>query len=517
MPANNRERGGCGPLQKPDESEDGLAFGDNIGELKRKSFRGGLAFAIAQGCQILVQIASTVILARLLTPADFGLAAMVVPFAVAIAVVSDLGLGQAVVQRKDLTYQHLSNLFWVSLAFHVVLLVVFLPLTPLVGWFYGRPELTTVALVYCSLFLINGLGALHRAVQTRRLQFARLGMFRLWASLFGTIVGIFIAAEWHTYWALVAIPIAGSIMGLALSWLGSGWRPGLPDRRVDVRSMIGFGGNVATVRLLNFVSSNADTVMIGKVWGEVLLGYYDRAYRLMVTPTSLIIAPLGNMAPTVFARLFDKPQSYRRAVLGLIRLVLLAAIPAMTFAVVKAPELIPLVYGDAWDQVIPIFQAFGVAALLRFLMVMLEWLFIAEDRTREFRTWAIIRTILIIGSFAVGLPWGGLGVAAAYAATLLVVMLPVLAIMVTRRSHIRLADIALTIALFLPGTVLAIGAMTVLSLRTAWPDWLTLLVCLALSYGTIWAAAWLFPAGRLSFRLGLDVLRHGRAGDEMAG
>ena len=123
----------------------------------------------------------------------------------------------------------------------------------------------------------------------------------------------------------------------------------------------------------------------------------------------------------------------------------------------------------------------------------------------------------MIGSFAVGLPWGGLGVATAYAATLLVVMLPVLAIMVTRRSHIRLADIGLTIALFLPGTVLAIGAMTVLSLRTAWPDWLTLLVCLALSYGTIWAAAWLFPAGRRSFRLGLDVLRHGRSGDEMAG
>lgn len=512
-------------MQKTDKSEDGLAFGDNIGELKRKSFRGGLAFAIAQGCQILVQIASTIILARLLTPADFGLAAMVVPFAVAIAVVSDLGLGQAVVQRKDLTYQHLSNLFWVSMAFHVVLLVIFLPLTPLVGLFYGRPELTTVALVYCSLFLINGLGALHRAVQTRRLQFARLGMFRLWASLFGTSVGIFIAAEWHTYWALVAIPIAGSIMGLALAWLGSGWRPGRPDRRVDVRSMIGFGGNVATVRLLNFVSSNADTVMIGKVWGEVLLGYYDRAYRLMVTPTNLITAPLANMAPTVFARLIDKPQSYRRAVLGLMRLVLLAAIPAMTCAVVMAPDLIPLVYGDAWDQVIPIFQAFGVAALLRFLMVMLEWLFIAEDRTGEFRTWAIIRTILTVGSFTVGVFWGipgvatagVLGVAAAYAATLLVVMLPVLAVMVTRRSHIRLADIGLTIALFLPGSVLAIGAMTVLSLRTAWPDWLTLLACLALSYGTIWAAAWLFPAGRLSFRLGLDVLRHGRSGGEMAG
>ncbi len=501
-------------MQTPDKSEDGLAFGDNIGELKRKSFRGGMAFAIAQGCQILLQIASTIILARLLTPADFGLAAMVAPFAVAIAVISDLGLGQAVLQRKELTYAHLSNLFWVSLAFHLALLVIFLALAPLVGLFYGRPELTVVAAVYCSLFLINGLGSLQRAVQTRRLQFALMGVLKLSATLFGTCVGIFIALEWHTYWALVAIPVAGSLAGLVLSWMCSGWRPGLPDRRVDVRSMVGFGRDVATVRMLNFISSNADTVMIGKVWGEVPLGYYDRAYRLMVTPTNLVISPLANMAPTVFARLFDRPQSYRRAVLGLMRLVLLGAIPGMAFAIVMAPQLIPLVYGDAWDQVIPIFQAFGVAALLRFLTVMLEWLFVAEDRTREFRTWAIVRTILTVGSFTVGLPWGGLGVATAYAGTMLFLMLPVQAIMVTRRSHIRLGDIGLTIALFLPGTVLAVGAMAALSGRADLPEWLNLLVCLALAYGIIWGAAWLFPAGRRSFRLGLDVVRHGRSDGE---
>ena len=503
-------------MQKPDQSEEGLAFGDDVGELKRKTFRGGMAFAIMQGCQILLQIASTIVLARLLTPADFGLAAMVAPLAVAASVISDLGLGQAVLQRKDLTYAQLSNLFWVSLAYHLVLLVVFLALSPLVGLFYGRPELATVAAIYCSLFLINGLGSLHRAVQTRRLQFARLGLLRFFATLFATCVGIFVAATWHTFWALVAIPVAGSVAGLILAWLLSGWRPGLPDRRVDVRGMIGFGGNVAMVRIMNFVSSYADSVMIGKAWGEVALGYYDRAYRLMVTPTSLITAPLASMAPTVFARLFDRRDAYRRAVLGLMRLVLLGAIPAMAFAVVMAPLLIPLVYGDAWDEVIPIFQAFGIAALLRFQMVMLEWLFVAEDRTREFRSWAVIRTILTVGSFAVGLPWGGIGVATAYAGAMLFLMLPVLAVMVTRRSHIRLGDIGLTIAIFLPGTVLAVGAMAAISILAPLPAWLTLLICVALSYGLIWGTAWLYPSGRRSFRLGLSVIRHARADGESA-
>jgi PST family polysaccharide transporter len=199
------------------------------------------------------------------------------------------------------------------------------------------------------------------------------------------------------------------------------------------------------------------------------------------------------------------------------RLVLLGTIPGMTFAVIMAPTLIPVVYGDAWDAVVPIFQAFGVAALLRFQMVMLEWLFVAEDRTREFRGWAVARTILMVGSFAAGLPWGGLGVATAFAAAMLFLMLPWLVFTVTRGSRIRPADIGLTIALFVPGTVLAIAAMAAVTAWAGLPDWLALLVCLALSYGLVWATAWLFPAGRRSFRLGLDVIRHARSGETMAG
>ncbi|MGE0665636.1 MAG: lipopolysaccharide biosynthesis protein [Sphingomonadales bacterium] len=499
-------------MRKPGESDDGLAFDDDIGSLKRKSFRGGMGFAISQAGLILLQIASTMILARLLTPSDFGLAAMVAPLMVAIGVFSDLGLGQAVLQRRELTYAHLSNMFWVSLSFHLGLMVVFLALSPLVGLFYGRPELTMAAAVYCTLFITNGLGALQRAVQVRRLQFARVGVIKLCATACGLGMAIFIAAKWQTFWALIAIPITGSIVGTTLSWLFSGWRPGLPDRKTDVRDMIGFGGNVATARILSFISSNADTVMIGKAWGDVALGYYDRAYRLMVTPTNMITSPLANMAPTVFARLIDRPESYRRAVLGLMRLVLLGAIPVMTFAVMMAPLLVPLAYGDAWDEVVPIFRAFGVAALLRFQMVMLEWLFVAENRTREFRIWALVRTVLMLGSFAAGLPWGGLYVAWAYALAMLFLMLPYLAFSVTRRSHIRLADIGLTILLFLPGTLLAIGAMAAVSAWTRLPEWLTLLICLALSYGIVWSTAWLFPAGRHSFKLGFNVIRHSRSG-----
>ncbi len=508
---------GCGPLRKPGDSDDGLAFDDDIGSVKRKSFRGGMGLAVSQAGLIVLQIASTVILARLLMPSDFGLAAMVAPLMVAIGVFSDLGLGQAVLQRRDLTREHLSNMFWVSLAFHLALMLVFLALTPLVGLLYGRPELSLAAAVYCSLFVFNGLGSLQRAVQIRRLQFARVGFIKLSATLFGLCVGIFIAVEWRTYWALIAIPIAGSIAGTMLSWLFSGWRPGLPDRKTDVRDMVGFGGNMATGRFLTYMAANADSVMIGKAWGEVVLGYYDRAFRLMVAPTSLITSPLSGMVPTVFARLIDRPELYRRWVLGMMRLVLLAAVPGVIFAFVMAHLLIPLVYGDAWDPVIPIFQAFGVATLVRFQTIMIEWLYIAEGRGREFRTWAMFKTSVLIGSFAAGLPWGGLGVATAYAGAFLLLLLPFQVITVTRWSYIKMSDIGRTFLFLLPGMVLAAATLVALANVQGISRWIALPMGLVLSYAIVWSTAWLFPAGRHSFRLGLNVVRHYRSGETLDG
>lgn len=498
-------------MQKPRESDDVLAFDDDIGSLKRKSFRGGMGFAFSQAGLIVLQIASTMILARLLTPSDFGLAAMVAPLMVAIGVFSDLGLGQAVLRHRELTYAHLSNMFWVSLTFHLGLMVVFLVFSPLVGQFYGRPELTMASAVYCTLFVSNGLGALQRAVQVRRLQFARVGYIKLTASACGQGMAIFIAMEWPTFWALIAIPITGSIVGTALSWLFSGWRPGLPDRKTDVREMIGFGGNMAIGRFLTYTAANADSVMIGKAWGPVELGYYDRAFRLMVAPTSMITSPLSSMVPTVFARLLESPERYRRSVLGVMRLVLLAAVPGVIFAFMMAHLLIPIVYGQAWNAVIPIFQAFGVATLVRFQTIMIEWLYLAEGRDREFRTWAIFKTCVLIGSFAVGLPWGGLGVATAYAGAFLLVLLPFQVVTVTRWSLIKMSDIGRTFLLLLPGLVLATAATAALANVQGISRWIALPMGLILSYVIVWGVAWLFPAGRRSFKLGLDVLRHSRS------
>ena len=495
------------PLEKHDQTDDGLDFSDDIGDLKRKSFRGGMAFVATQSGQILLQMAWTIVMARLLSPSDFGHVAMVAPLAALLYVIGDVGFGQAIMQRRKLSYAQLSNVFWISLAINGTLFAIFLALSPLIGMFYDKPEVAWIAAAYSGMFLIGSLSSVHSALLARRLQFARLGIIKLVGFGLGAAAGVAAAVMLHNYWALIIASVVTGVTSVVLTWIAAGWVPRGPNREGDVRSIMGFGGNIATTRMFDYMCAHADTIMIGKVWGEVALGYYDRAFRLMVTPTSLVTGPLGNLAPAVLSRLVHTPDSYRRATLGLMRLVLLGTIPGMIFAVVLAPRLIPLAFGDAWDQSIPIFQAFGVAALLRFQMIMLEWLFVIEDRTGDLRNWCMVRTALTVGAFAAGLPWGALGVAAAYAGAVLLLMSPIQVVWATRHSPVRPSDIVMSVLIFLPGMAMSIAAMLAISRWGGLSDAATLLVCLPLSYGAIWGTAWLYPAGRRSFQLGWSVVR----------
>lgn len=495
-------------MERPEKPAGSLDFDGDVGALKRKSVRGGAVLGVLQLCQVFLQLAWTVAMARLLRPEDFGLVAMAVPLVSLIGIIRDMGLADAVLRRPQLTYAEMSNLYWVSLAIHVAAFCLFVAAAPLVGLFYGAPEVSWIVAAYSLLLLLNGVASLHVALLTRRLQFARVGLIKLVGFTAGAVTGFVVGVIWQTYWALVVMGLTVGLTELLMAWMLSGWVPSRPHRGTSVRGMVGFGTNVGLSRLLNYVSSNADTVIVGKVLGAVALGFYDRAYRLMVTPTSLLLKPLESVAPSIFSRLLSTPDTYRRSVLGAMGLVLMATMPGMLFAVVMAPLLIPLAYGHGWDPVVPIFQAFGVAAVLRFQMVMLDWLFVVEDRSRAYRHWGLLRASVMTAGFAIGVNWGALGVAASYAITT-AVLLPVQTIWLGRTSAVRPADIARGVVILVPGAAMAVAAMLWLVHARPLPDWASLMAALAASYGMVIATAVLFPSGRATIRGGIVTIREG--------
>jgi len=484
-----------------------LEFDDDVDTLKQRSGRGALIVFGNQTYQTLLHFVSTALMARLLSPDDFGLISMAVPVLMFATLVSNMGLGQAVIQRANLTRAELSNLYWFSLTVFTIAGLVVMAISPLVAAFYGIDEISNVVIVYGFLMILNGIGSTHGMVMLRRLRFGYQGMIAVVAQTIGISTGLVAAWIWHSYWALIVTQVVSNVIGLVLVWTFSGWVPGRYDRSVPIGGLLRYGVNVAIARLMNFFTDNADTVLVGKIWGQTALGFYDRAFRLMLTPTGRTTGAIATPAQAVLSRLVRDPERYRRAFLGLNRMALLLVSPGILWAVLFADHLVPLVLGKGWGPVVPIFQAFGALAVTRTMVVMYNWMLLAEGRAKEFRQWGIFRAVIIISAFLVGLQWGPEGVAAAYAAVVIFVLTPLQMVWTTRRSPVRLSDLVHTIVMFLPAFALAAAALIGLERWAGLGLFWLLGFGLIGAYALVWAVALSFPAGRKAVRQGIGVLR----------
>ncbi len=190
---------------------------------------------------------STIVLARLLTPTDFGLVAMVTAVTVIASGFADLGLTEATIQRKDITHRQVSTLFWINVGMGLFLTLLTAAMAPLLAKFYREPKLFGITLVASVSFLIGGLRGQHNALLKRQMRFKSVAIRDIISSLLGVIVAVAVALRGGGYWAILAMPLTVNFSQLVLSCLMVRWKPGLPHLDAQTRSILGFGGNVAII------------------------------------------------------------------------------------------------------------------------------------------------------------------------------------------------------------------------------------------------------------------------------
>jgi O-antigen/teichoic acid export membrane protein len=195
-------------------------------ELKRKSVRGGFVAVAAQGVKVLLQTGTLMVLARLLSPDDFGLAGMAATLTGFLSLFKDAGLSGATVQRRDVTHEQISTLFWINLAVGVGLTICTVLLAPAVVRFYGEPRLYWIVIVTGVSFMFNGLVAQHGALITREMRFAEQARIELTALVAGSAVGVVMAFLGWQYWSLVGMGLVSSIVTAAGVLLAVPWAPG---------------------------------------------------------------------------------------------------------------------------------------------------------------------------------------------------------------------------------------------------------------------------------------------------
>lgn len=409
-------------------------------ELGKKTARGGIVTMSGQGIRFVLQLGSTMVLARLLTPDDFGLIGMVMIVVNLLNMFKDFGLTQATIQRPSITREEISNLFWVNLAVSSLLALCVALSAPWIASFYGRDELIPLTISLAFFMIIQGVGLQHRALITRKMQFLKLAVVESVAMLAGVIVAVWMALYGYSYWALVGQAGAAAVVGSLGCFLCCRWLPSKPLPSVSIRPYLKYGSNLAGFNLLNFFSRNADNIMIGYTWGAGPLGVYTKAYSLLMLPLQQINGPMTKVMLPVLSRLQGNEQEYRSYYLKAVGYTIALTFPIVGLFLASSYFIVLIFLGEGWMEAVPIFQALVPAAFVSALNVTTGWVYLSLGTTDRQLKWTLFAAPLHVFAMLIGLQWGAVGVAWGVSLSFCAVRVPYL-IYTYKGTPLLLADI----------------------------------------------------------------------------
>ncbi|WP_407331002.1 lipopolysaccharide biosynthesis protein [Enterovibrio sp. 27052020O] len=392
--------------------------------LKQKTIKGGAITMIAQLIKLTTQIVSNVVLARLLTPQDFGLVAMVTVVATFIVMFKDLGLSQATVQSKVITHEQVSSLFWINVIFGFIAMLLTMLLSGYVADFYNQQELKNITLALSFGLFIGGATVQHQALLRRRMMYKQLALTEISSTIFGVGTAIILATLGYGYWSLIALQISQAAMSLILVFFFTRWVPSLYLKISHIKQMLVFGGYMTIYSFVNFFARNLDTILIGWKWGASPVGLYSRAYSLLLLPIGQITAPFSGVAVPTLSRLQDNPVEYSRYYFAMVRVIAFVSMPLIIVMSILSYEIVVFLLGERWSEAAGIFKVLAFAAFWQPIASTVGWVYVSLGRVKRMMYWGFIGTS-VMGLFIVlGLDEGAIGVAKYYAISMWILVLP---------------------------------------------------------------------------------------------
>jgi PST family polysaccharide transporter len=435
--------------------------------LKGRTISGAFITSAAQGTQFVLSLASIMVLARLLTPKDFGLFAMVTAVMGYLRVFKDAGLSTATVQREGITHAQVSNLFWINVAISGLISLILAAGSPIIAWFYREPRLVAISLVLSSTFFLSGLTIQHTALLNRQMRFKAVAFIQVGSLLTGVVVGIVMAWLNYNYWALVFSNLITVAAAVPLTWFAIPWRPQAPSRHSGIRSLLSFGANMATGGFIYSLARGADGLLIGRFYGANSIGLYSRASALLNRPMDQFLATISSVFVPTLSRVQTQPERYRRVFLQTYETIALVSFLGTGLLLALARPLTLVVLGPKWEQAAVIFAGFTIAALYVPLADASTWLFASQGRGKDWLFASSLVSLITVASFVAGLPFGPAGVAIVYSAAGLLVGLPVLYYFAGRQGPVTTADLWLGIFRYLPLWAVVCGATWLMRLLFA--------------------------------------------------
>lgn len=394
--------------------------------------------AVGKYSNTIIAVGVTAVLTRLLTPADFGIVAMVVVISGFMSILAEAGLSTAVVQKRELDDTGLSSLFWVGLGLGAGMALVLAASSPLVAMLFKEPRLKPVVALMGLGFLFVALGRVPNGLLERSFRFREIALADFVAAVAGGALGITGALLGFGYYALVAETLAFALVAALMRLYLSGFRPRRVFQASSIRSVGHYSGGVTAFTAINYWARNLDKALIGRFLGAAELGFYGRAYALMLVPIQAINGVVNPTLHPVLATLQHDREQMAHTYLKIAKTVAIVAIPTMCVMASLAPELVRTIWGPKWGPSVPVFLVLCIVGAVQPVGATFGAVFLSLNRTKWLAISGLVNAVILMTGMAIGVQHGISGVAIGYSIAYGVIFFPTmyLVVVVLLKRHI---------------------------------------------------------------------------------
>ena len=374
--------------------------------LKHKTIHAlSWSFVESIGLQI-VQFIISIVLARLLFPAQFGLIGMLTIFMAVAQTFLNSGFGSALIQKRDADQTDICSVFYFNIIIGIVATGFLYVAAPWIADFYKQPELTSLTRALSLTIIINSFGLIQYTIVTKEINFKTLTKVSIIASFLSGIIGIIMAYNGFGVWSLVYQQISRAVMSTILLWIFNSWRPSLVFSFKSLREMFRFGSRMLASGLLDQIFNNIYLLVIGKLFSAADLGYFTRAKTLQELPSQTLSNMVGRVTFPVFSSIQDDHERLKRGMKKALTSLAFINFPIMIGLSVVARPMVIVLFTERWLESVPYLQLLSFLGFLYPMHVINLNMLQAMGRSDLFFRLEVIKKILVVINIVITWRWG---------------------------------------------------------------------------------------------------------------
>lgn len=392
----------------------------------RSKVKNGLKWTFVD--QILSQIIFLIFgifLARMVSPSVFGTIGMITIFSNFAVLFIDLGFSAALIQKKKVTNDHYSSVFWFNLGIGLLMYVFFFCCAPYISLFYKQAELTVLIRVICLSFIITSLASVQSNLLIKNLQFKKKVIINWIAMIVGYTIAFVLAYQGYGTWALVWMTLATAIVNTFLYWITASWMPLFLFDWSKIKELSHFGLNFIGDTSVNYWSRNYDNFIIAKVLGSHDLGLYSRAYSLMLLPLRNVTTIVTKVMFPAFSQKQNDLTMLKKYYLNIILYIALLTFPMMIGLSLVAKEFVLLFFGQQWAAMIPILSILSGLGALQSIVSLNGLIYNSLGKVAIAFKVSLFTNVVLIVAFTIGVNYGLKGVSWSYLIASLLLFIPI--------------------------------------------------------------------------------------------